>query len=147
MIIQQIQEEIHQNFQDFNIEGIQIKSLLSNEGLPRNDIDKQLFWNEKHFCFQFHYRILLKQEFDQKLFQIIQKKCKFNIHLSPFIIKRIDHKKYQYMTKMSLFDVGQEKALDMNNQYVEYLRRTLRLPSKIQCEFIVYDTNIDFMKI
>jgi hypothetical protein len=56
-ILQQIQEEIHQNFQDFNIEGIQIKSLLSNEGLPRNDVDKQLFWNEKHFCFQFHYRI------------------------------------------------------------------------------------------
>jgi hypothetical protein len=47
---------------------------------------------DKPFCFQFHYWILLKQEYDQKLFQIIQDKCKsnskFNFYLSTHIIKQ-----------------------------------------------------------
>ncbi|CAF1225835.1 unnamed protein product [Didymodactylos carnosus] len=38
--------------------GITIKSSASNEGVPKTDIEKELFWNETIHCFDFHYRVL-----------------------------------------------------------------------------------------
>jgi hypothetical protein len=51
------------------------------------------------------------------------------------------------MIKISLVDVGREKAFQINDKIVKYLRRTLRLTSKIERKFIVYDTNIDLIKV
>ncbi|CAF4324333.1 unnamed protein product, partial [Rotaria sordida] len=63
-IVQEIEKEIHEQFKNFNILRIQIKSLASNEGIPQINIDKELFWNEKTYYFEFHYRIVLKHELD-----------------------------------------------------------------------------------
>ncbi len=59
----------------------------------------------------------------------------------------MDHKKLHYMIKISLFDVSREKAFQINDQIGKYLRRTLRLTSKIERKFIVYYTNIDLIKV
>jgi hypothetical protein len=147
-IIQQIQEEVYQYFQDFIIEDIQIKSSIENEGLPINDIDKQLFWNEKIFSFQFHYQILIKK----KLFPIIQYQLasisRFNSYLSAYIIKRIDNRTFHYIIQMSLSDVGRDKALMMSDEFFNFLKRNIRRSiMKIQREFTLYGKNIDLLKM
>ncbi|CAF4469055.1 unnamed protein product [Rotaria sp. Silwood2] len=148
-IIEHFERKIHEQFKDFNILRIQIKSLGSNEGVPQTNIDKQLFWNEKTCYFEFHYRIVLKKELDGNFLKFLQKRCEshstYKLYLSPYAFKQIDHKKFHYIIAMRLFDVGRNEAFQMNNQVVKYCKRIPFLPSKVEPEFIVYDTNIDLM--
>ncbi|CAF1114056.1 unnamed protein product [Rotaria sordida] len=150
-IVQAIEKEIHEQFKDFNILRIQKKSLASNEGIPQTDIDKELFWNEKTYYFEFHYRIVLKHELDEKFLKFLQKRCESNsrykLYLSPYALKQIDHKKFHYIITMRLFDVGRNGAFQMNDQVIKYYKGILFLPSKIEPEFIVYDTNMDLMNL
>ena len=145
-IIQQIQEDVHEHFQEFVIEDIRIKSSITNEGVPINDIDKRLFWNEKIFSFQFHYQIPMKQ----KLVPTIQRQLKSNStfypYLSFYIIKQIHHQTFDCVVQMSLSDVGRDTALQMHKQFNNFLRGLYR-QVKIQEEFCIYDTNIDLMQI
>ncbi|CAF1280640.1 unnamed protein product [Didymodactylos carnosus] len=57
-IIGPIQKEVNEDFTGLDIGGITIKSSASNEGVPKTDIEKELFWNETIHCFDFHYRVL-----------------------------------------------------------------------------------------
>ncbi|CAF3729597.1 unnamed protein product [Rotaria sp. Silwood1] len=150
-IIEQIERKVHEQFKDFNILRIQIKSLASNEGVPQTNIDKQLFWNEKSYYFEFHYRIILKRELDGDFLKLLQKRCESNstykLYLSPYAFKQIDHKKFHYIIIMRLFDVGRDGAIQMNYNVVKYDKGILCLPSNVEPEFIVYDTNMDSMNI
>ncbi|CAF3587504.1 unnamed protein product, partial [Rotaria sp. Silwood2] len=56
-IIPVIEKEVHEDFAGFDIVGITVKSLVSNIGVPINDIDTKLFWNEQINCFEFHYQL------------------------------------------------------------------------------------------
>jgi hypothetical protein len=135
-IIQQIQNDIHQHFQDFSIKNIQIKSSTSNQGIPINDIDKQLFWKN---TFQFNYKVSI----DEQLFKIIKNKLKSNTKFNSFtyFIKRINHQKFHYFIQMSLNNVGLDKALQMSNEFINYLKIIPRKSFKIEQQFIVYDKN------
>ncbi len=141
-IIEPIQKEVHQDFAGFDIAGITIKSLASNEGVPKTDIDKQLFWNESICCFEFHYHVLTSQAHGENLFRKIERRTnyRFGLYLS-YVIKRMDRKKFS-MLKMSLFHVGQKKAFELNDELINNLKSIFRVPSEMEQEFIVYDTNI-----
>ena len=144
-IIQRIQEEVHRHFQDFSIENIQIRSSLSNQGIPINDIDKQLLWYEKTFSFQFNYQFSLID----KLFHIIQKKLKSDpkFNSSIHLIQQINQQHLDYCIQISFTDVGKDKALKMSEAFINtYLRTIPRQSMKIQKGFLVYHTNHDINK-
>jgi len=136
LIIQQIQNDIHTNFQDFLIKNVQIKSSISNQGIPMNDIDKQLFWKN---TFQFNYKLSRNQE----LLSTIKTKLKANTLFNSFTycIKRIDRQKFDYFIQMSLNNVGLENALKMSDAFLSCLKRISRNSVKIQQQFILYDNN------
>jgi len=60
-IVKQIEDEAYRHFKNFNIIRIKIKSLASNEGVPKNDFDKELFWNDKTNYFEIRYKMLFKK--------------------------------------------------------------------------------------
>ncbi|CAF5046568.1 unnamed protein product, partial [Rotaria sp. Silwood1] len=61
-IVKHIEEEVHKQFQDFNIIRIKIESSVSNEGIPKRSIDKRLFWDETTNYFEFHYTIMERKD-------------------------------------------------------------------------------------
>lgn len=142
-IVSKLEEEFHEVFAKFNIIRIKIESLASNQGIPEKDIEKKLFWDETSNYFEFHYKILLKDDTQKaKLRQICQYSGE-HLHLSQNAFKCLDDGSYHYMITMRLFDSGRENALLRNENIVNYLTSKSFPPLKVVREFIVYDNHID----
>jgi hypothetical protein len=133
LIVKQIEEEIYQHFPDFNIRRIKIESLVSNEGIPHTFIDKKLFWNRTNyfkFCYTAQSEKDRKGEKFQKLINIYQSKYKLNADLS----------RNDSIYTLSLFNVGREKAFQIDNEILEYSIKNNFPLSNIKQTFIIYDT-------
>ncbi|CAF4407096.1 unnamed protein product [Rotaria sp. Silwood2] len=146
-IVKQIEEEVYQQFQNFNIIRIKIASLTSNESIPVTDIDKKLFWNKETNYFEFHYKVLVREDVEEqnltKLRNICQSNNPFHLHVSYNTLKQPNEKKFHYMVTMRLFDVGRESAFQNNDEVIQYLTKNNFPPLKVVREFIVYDTHIE----
>ncbi|CAF1258937.1 unnamed protein product [Rotaria magnacalcarata] len=149
-IVKSIEEEVYKHFQDFNIIRIKIESLASNEGVPQTDIDKRLFWDEATNYFEFHYKVLVKNDLKGQRLIALQNICKsnrdFNLHVSHNEFKQTDENDFHYMVTMRLFHVGREKAFEQNDEVIKYLTTKNFPPLKVVREFIVYDTHIELDK-
>ncbi|CAF3001093.1 unnamed protein product [Rotaria sp. Silwood2] len=149
-IVKQIEEEVHEHFNQFNIIRIKIKSLASNEGVPQTDIDKRLFWCQKKYYFEFHYKILVNKcrggNKLNKLRTICQSNRKFRLHVSFNVFKQLDEKHSHYMVITRLFDVARENAFKSSDAIVEYLTKNNFPPLETVSEFIVYDTHMELDK-
>jgi len=149
-IVKQIEEEAYKHFKDFNIIRIKIKSLISNEGVPQSDLEKQLFWNYKKNYFEFRYKIPLKEDLKGKKLQILRDirqlhfKSPSVLRLSRKVFTETRIKGLQLMITRCLFDVGRGNALKKHDEIVKYLTKKDFPLLKVIQEFIIYDTNIEF---
>ena len=146
-IIPLIEKEVHEDFAGFDIVGITVKSSISNIGVPINDIDTKLFWDEQINCFEFDYQLSPHQLCLNRTFYGIMKslhgKRRLESSLSLYTLKRTDPNVFQDRCKISLFNVGRQTALEVNNEVMNGARQYFHRLSKIEPEFIVYHTNID----
>ncbi|CAF1321665.1 unnamed protein product [Rotaria sordida] len=146
-----IENEVNGDFAEFDIARMIIKSSVSNQGVPSSDIDKQLFWDEQTHCFELHYHLLPNQSHVELSFYRIIDSRKRRLALesscSSYTMRRIDLNRSQRILKMSFFDIGRKTALEMNDEIMNTLKQYSYPSSKIEPEFVVYDTNIDSMKI
>ncbi|CAF1064018.1 unnamed protein product [Adineta steineri] len=146
-IVKQIEEEVYKYFQDFNIIRLKIESLASNEGVPKTDIEKKLFWDHETNYFEFHYKVLIQNDKKKEKYEKLKNICTnlrtYNLHLSRNAFKELDNDDYHYMITMRIFDNGQESAFETNNEVVNHLTTYKFPPLKVVREFIVYDNHID----
>jgi hypothetical protein len=151
-IVKQIEEQAYKHFKGFNIIRIKIKSLISNEGVPQSDLEKQLFWNDKTNYCEFRYKIPLKLDFQGEKIRNIRDirrlclKSPSKLRLSRETFMQTHTKDLQLMITRCLFDVGRGNALGKCDEIVEYMTRNRFPPLQVIQEFIVYDTNIEFDK-
>jgi hypothetical protein len=144
-IVQQIEEKILKDFQDFNIRRIKIESLMSNVGIPETCIEKKLFWNRTNY-FEFHYDAPSgKDRQGERLKKILNTyRSKNRLNTENLIFSRIQFKQitepnFYSINIIHLFNVGREKACLTNNEILEY-SKTDDLPlSSIKSSFIVSD--------
>ncbi|CAF0892566.1 unnamed protein product [Adineta steineri] len=146
-IVKQIEEEVYKYFQDFNIIRLKIESLASNEGVPKTDIEKKLYWDHETNYFEFHYKVLIQNDKKKEKYEKLKNICTnlraYNLHLSRNAFKELDNDDYHYMITMRLFDNGQESAFKTNDVVVNDLTTYKFPPLKVVREFIVYDNHID----
>ncbi len=145
-IVEQIEEEAFKHFKDFNIIRIKIESLASNEGVPKTDVEKRLFWDGESNYFEFHYKILVKnggkKDNLKELEDICRSNYRYQLHLSHNAFQQVDEKNFHYMITMRLFDNGRDSAFAMNDQVVQLLTDKKFPPLKVVREFIVHDSHI-----
>ncbi|UJR16346.1 hypothetical protein I4U23_003252 [Adineta vaga] len=144
-IVPKLEEEVHKHFEKFNIIRLKIESLASNEGVPEKDLEKELFWNNESNYFEFHYKVLLKDNHKMKNYEQLRQICQYSgerLHLSQNAFKCLDDNNYHYMITMRLFDCGRYNALERNETIINYLTMKSFPPLKVVREFIVYDNHI-----
>ncbi|CAF4163631.1 unnamed protein product [Rotaria sp. Silwood2] len=143
-IVQQIKEEAHQHFQEFNIVRIKIKSSTSNEGVPQTDIDMKLFWNKIRNYFEFNYHVSLesdhKGESLKKFINQCQTNYRLNSQLSRNVIKQINEKNFHHRITMDLFHIGRRRAFEINDEIVEYSTQNNFPSPEITSSFTIYDS-------
>ncbi|CAF2980554.1 unnamed protein product [Rotaria sp. Silwood2] len=143
-IVQQIKEEAHQHFQEFNIVRIKIKSSTSNEGVPQTDIDMKLFWNKIRNYFEFNYHVSLesdhKGESLRKFINQCQTNYRLNSQLSRTVIKQINEKNFHHRITMDLFHIGRRRAFEINDEIVEYSTQNNFPSPEITSSFTIYDS-------
>jgi len=139
-IVKQIEDEAYRHFKNFNIIRIKIKSLVSNDGVPKNDFNKELFWNDKTNYFEIRYKMLLKKDQEKKLsdLQVVCGLCIYdNWFLSHKVFMKKPKKDLQYMITMRLFNVGRTNAFTKSNKTMKCLTELHWTPLKMINEFIV----------
>ncbi|CAF1324846.1 unnamed protein product [Rotaria sordida] len=143
-IVQQIKEEAHQHFQEFNIIRIKIKSSTSNECIPQKDIDMKLFWNKGRNYFEFNYHLSLKNDPQGEQLKKLINKCQSNYRLNSQVsfnvIKQINEKNFHHRITMDLFRVGRKRAFEINDEIVEYSTRNDFPSPEITYGFVLYDS-------
>ena len=143
-IVKQIEDEISQYFQNFNIIRIQIKASLPNENIPQNDVEKKFFWNDKTNYFEFRYDIEVRKNHKQdelrSIVETIRRYSKDNLRLSH---DAFQGKHLLYVLTMRLFDFGRENAFKRHNLIMNHLKQYDFLPAKVVHEFVVYDTHTE----
>ncbi len=144
-IVQQIEEEVWRDFQDFNVVRIKIESSVSNAGVPETYIEKKLFWNRTNY-FEFHYDAPLhkdrKGEKFKKILNTYRSQNRLNaenLDLSRTEYKQINEKYFHIVNTMRLFNVGREKAFLTNDEILEYSKQDDLPLSTLKTAFIVYD--------
>ena len=138
-IIEEIKTLIDIHFEEFNVIRVKIKSLISNHGLPDNDIDR-LFWSERSNYFEFHYKVLIKSAIR---FKKLEELCaNESLHLAFNAFKKTSIHETYYFVTMRLFDVGKTNATIRNNHIIRYLTCNHYPPVKVEEGFIIYDSNI-----
>jgi len=147
LIVEQIEEEAFKYFKNFNIIRIKIESLASNEGVPKIDVEKRLFWNGESNYFEFHYKILVKnggkKDNLKELEDICRSNYRYKLHLSHNAFQQVDEKNFHYMITMRLFDNGRDNAFAINDEVVQLLTNKKFPPVKVVREFIVHDSYIE----
>jgi hypothetical protein len=144
-IVKQIKEETFKHFQDFKIIRIEIKSLVSNEGVPKSDQEKELFWDKLENYFEFHYEVSLEDEDGKRhkirhLRNICQSFSGNKLRLSHAAFAQTQKENLQYMITMSVSKVGKQRALRKSEDVVRYLTRKNFRPLQVVCEYNVYDS-------
>lgn len=139
-IIQQVEEDAYQHFQDLNIMRIKIGTSASNTGVPETDTEKKLFWHNTANYFEFYYDIPLEKdrrgEKFKKILNTYRSKHRMNSECMDFSrieIQELDKKNSDYIFTMHLFVVGREKSSFINNEIFRDATQT------IKHHFIVYD--------
>jgi predicted nucleotidyltransferase len=139
-IIEHIQTLSETQFKDFYIVRLKVKSLITNSGVPENDIDKLLFWDKKSNYFEFHYHILIKSIIE---LEKLKKLCiKHDLRVSHNVFKETSNNEIHYIVTMRLFYAGKTTALIENDSIVQYLMDHHFPPLKVESHFVVYDSNI-----
>jgi hypothetical protein len=148
-IVKEIEEEAYKTFQGFNIARIEIKTLASNEGIPRNGIEKQLFVGGDSSYFRFRYRVLLRSHDDIETLTMIQYQCQSPVRFLFPTFNNQWNKRFFKDTQcvfVACINVGSEKALEVNEEIVKYLKMNDLPPSKVINEFVVYDSHPDLAR-
>lgn len=139
-IVQQVEEDADQHFQDLNIMRIKIETSACNTGVPETDTEKKLFWDHTGNYFEFYYHIPLENdrrgEKFKKILNTYRSKHRMNSEYMDFSrtqIQELDKKNSDYIFTMRLFVVGREKSSLINNEIFQDATQT------IKHHFIVYD--------
>jgi hypothetical protein len=145
LIIQQIEEEVLKDFQDFNILRIKIESLVSNIGVPETSIEKKLFWNRTNY-FEFHYNAPLGKDQKGERFKKILNTYRSNNRLNTenLLISRIQSKQisdpnFHWINIMHLFNAGRIKAFQAHDEILESSRTDDLSLQPLKIAFIVSD--------
>ena len=140
-ILTKIEDEVNEHFKDFNIIRIKIESLASNEGVPETSFHKKLFWDRHSTYFEFHYKVLVKNNIDE-LRRAVRQVTFFALHVSRNAFKTIDKDQAHFMITMRDFRHGRHQAFKQNEEVIEYLKMTKFPPLKVVREFVVYDSYV-----
>ncbi|CAF3618451.1 unnamed protein product [Adineta steineri] len=134
-----IQTFIDTQFKGLDIIRVKIKSLVLNNDVPENDLDKMLFWDKKSNYFEFYHKVLIKSLWQFRELKIF---C-HNRHLHLASFGKILNNEGYYSVILRLFNVGREKALTENDYLMKCLTADNFPPLDIESNFIVYDSNIN----
>ncbi|CAF0784820.1 unnamed protein product [Adineta steineri] len=138
-MMEQIQTFIDTQFKGLDIIRVKIKSLVLNNDVPENDLDKMLFWDKKSNYFEFYHKVLIKSLWQFRELKIF---C-HNRHLHLASFGKILNNEGYYSVILRLFNVGREKALTENDYLMKCLTADNFPPLDIESNFIVYDSNIN----
>ncbi|CAF1243146.1 unnamed protein product [Rotaria sordida] len=140
-ILAEIKTFVDLQFKDFNIKMLKIETSSSNNGVPKSDIDKILFWNPKSNYFEFHYKIPHRSKME---FERLKQFCFFHdLHLARKVLTETPHHKKYYTVTMRLFNVGRINAFSENNRTAQNLRYYYDVLLENESTFVVYDSNIE----
>ncbi|CAF3146423.1 unnamed protein product, partial [Rotaria sp. Silwood2] len=139
-IIELMRTLIDNLFNEIHIRRMKIISLILNNGVPENDIDKLLLWDKKSNYFEFHYKLKVTSE--SRLHKLKDLCREQNLHLVSKSPEKPLTKKVHYIVTMRLFNCGRRNAWTRNDFISRHLHQRRFYPLRVKEQFVVYDSNI-----